>query len=306
MSVKKVLIAGGSGLVGRRLTEMLRKKGCEVAWLSRSSNRSSEVKVYAWDVFENKIDESALEGVDAVINLTGAGIADSRWTKHRKEIITESRTNATRLLGEHINRMDKAPKVFIGASAIGFYGDRGEEWMSENSEPGKTGFLPESVREIELAIEQDVPDTIRKVVPRFGVILSRRGGALPKLLMPLKFGISSSLGPGTQYMSWVHIDDVCRFLIRAIEDESVIGTFNITAPNPVTHKQMAKALTKDWNAFSLVLPVPAFVLRLLLGEMADTVLDSTRVRPQRLSDIGFEFHYPDIDVALKDLKSREI
>lgn len=304
--MRKILIAGGSGLIGNRLTERLHVKGYQVTWLSRTPGRDGEVEVYSWDVRRQVMDQKALEDAYAVINLAGAGVADGRWSDARKRLITESRTESTHLLGSAIGKMSVPPKVFIGASAIGYYGDRGNETLTEESGPGREGFLPESVLEIEAAIRSSIPAGIRVVIPRFGVVLSSKGGALAKLLFPLSLGAAVYMGSGRQYFSWVHIDDVCLFLEKALEDETFSGTYNLTAPDPVRWHAFAGALQKAWSSWSIRIPAPAFMLRLIFGEMADTLLDSARVIPARLTDNGFKFQHGELVPALQHIKKEKV
>lgn len=303
--MRKILIAGGSGLIGSRLTERLLNKGYQVAWLSRTPGKDGEVEVYSWDVKRQVLDQKALEGTYAVINLAGAGVADGRWSDARKRLITESRTESTRLLGSAIGQMAVPPRVFIGASAIGYYGDRGNDILTEESGPGRRGFLPESVLAIEAAIRSSIPAGVRTVIPRFGVVLSSKGGALAKLLFPLSLGAAVYMGSGKQYLSWVHIDDVCLFLEKALEDESFSGTYNLTAPDPVSWYDFAGALQEAWSSWSLRLPAPAFMLRGIFGEMADTLLDSARVIPDRLTKAGFTFQHGELVPALRHIKKEK-
>jgi uncharacterized protein len=300
---KKVLIGGGSGMIGARLTEWLLEADYEVCWMSREPEAGGIVREYKWDVSSGHVEEGALEGCHAVINLAGAGIADKRWTERRKRLIVESRTKTTRLLGKAMGGGSKLPSVFIGASAIGVYGNRPGEVLSEESDPGTRGFLPESVQQIEEAIKSEIPEGVRKVIPRFGMVLSSTGGALAQFLGPLKLGVASYMGSGDQTYSWVHIDDVCRFVIEAMKDESINGVYNVTAPEAVSSKEFGRILRKEWNKYSMLMPAPAFALRLLFGEMADAILDSARVIPARLEAEGFHFKFPKLEEALSDLKS---
>lgn len=300
---KKVLIGGGSGMIGKRMTELLVEAGYEVCWLSREPEMGGVVREYKWDVGSGYVEEGALEGCHAVINLAGAGIADKRWTDQRKRLIVDSRTKTTRLLGKAMARSAELPRVFIGASAIGVYGNRPGEFLTEESDAGTEGFLPESVQQIEDAINGGIPGGVRTVIPRLGVVLSTQGGALAQFLGPLKFGVASYMGTGDQVYSWVHIDDVCRFAIEAIEGEGFVGVYNVTAPHAVSSKEFGRILRNVWNKYSLLMPVPAFALRLMLGEMADAVLDSSRVKPERLQADGFDFKFPELEAALSELKS---
>ena len=303
MENSKIVIAGGSGMIGTHLTTILLDQGFEVWWLSRSGKSQPGIRTAHWDIDNKKIEPGALDGAHAVLNLAGENIGDGRWTARRKQKIVDSRRDSTRLLGESIANLPDPPTVFIGASASGYYGDRKNEVVTEDSPPGGSGFHSQSVIQIEKAIHDFIPEKIRTVVPRFGVVLSNQGGALPRFITPLKFGLAGYMGNGRQLMSWIHIHDLCRFLIRAIKDPSIQGTYNVTTPGAITNKTFVRALRQAYNPISLLIPVPAWGLRLVLGEMADVVLDSVKIVPERMLQTNFDFHFPDIKSALTHLKT---
>jgi uncharacterized protein (TIGR01777 family) len=301
-----VLIGGGSGLIGQRLSVLLTEAGHEVRHLSRRERPFALFATYRWDVKQGEIDPAALEGVTHVINLAGAGIADSRWTESRKKLIINSRVESTRLLKRAIREQQAPIKAYIAGTANGYYGDRGSEWLAEDSAPGK-GFLATSTQSWEAAVHE-IPDELNlpTLVIRTGIVLSTAGGALPKMLLPLHAFTSTYFGDGNQYYSWIHLDDICRIFMRGITDDQFRGTYNGSGPEPVTNKAFAQALIEATEKNAVLLPAPAFALRLALGDMADTVLNSTRCSVQKLLDAGFEFEHPDLVPALRDLLERKL
>lgn len=301
-----VLIAGGSGLIGTQLSQILTDKGHEVRHFSRRPNPQSPYPTFVWDVRKGSYDTDAFTGVTHVIHLAGAGIADARWTPKRKEIIINSRTDSTRLLKEGILAHGKDVKAYLAGSAIGFYGDRAEEVLAETSGPSH-GFLSKSVSVWEQSIEELTEATqLPTLTVRTGIVLSTRGGALPKMLLPLNFLVSTYFGHGQQWYSWIHLDDICWIFLRGIEDDSFRGMYNGVAPNPERSKTLAATLIKATGKFALLLPAPAFMLRLILGEMSHTVLDSARVSTEKLEASGFTFEYPELESAVKDLIHRKV
>mgnify|MGYP001943000288 FL=1 len=303
MENSKIVIAGGSGMIGTHLTTILLDQGFEVWWLSRSGKSQPGVRTALWDIDNKKIEPGALDGAHAVLNLAGENIGDGRWTARRKQKIVDSRRDSTRLLGESIANLPDPPTVFIGASASGYYGDRKNEVVTEDSPPGGSGFHSQSVIQIEKAIHDFIPEEIRTVIPRFGVVLSNKGGALPRFTTPLRYGLASYMGNGKQWMSWIHIHDLCRFLSLALRVSTIQGTYNVVAPGAISNKTFVATLRKVYNPLSLIIPVPAWVLRLVLGEMADVVLDSVKIVPERMLQTNFDFHFPDIKSALTHLKT---
>lgn len=290
-------------MIGTHLTTILLDQGFEVWWLSRSGKSQPGVRTALWDIDNKKIEPGALDGAHAVLNLAGENIGDGRWTARRKQKIVDSRRDSTRLLGESIANLPEPPTVFIGASASGYYGDRKNEVVTEDSPPGGSGFHSQSVIQIEKAIHDFIPEEIRTVIPRFGVVLSNKGGALPRFTTPLRYGLASYMGNGKQWMSWIHIHDLCRFLSLALRVSTIQGTYNFVAPGAISNKTFVATLRKVYNPLSLIIPVPAWVLRLVLGEMADVVLDSVKIVPERMLQTNFDFHFPDIKSALTHLKT---
>jgi len=290
----KVLIAGASGLVGSALIPSLEREGAQVTRLVRSSAGAGEI---VWHPNNDQIDGAALEGFDALINLAGENIA-GRWTDEVKRKIRDSRVNGTHLLSEAIAQLKQKPKAFLCASATGIYGDRGDEPLDEQSDSGG-GFLAGVCREWEKSTEPAHAAGVRTVCLRFGPILAREGGMLAKLLTPFKMGMGGRVGPGTQYISWVAIDDVVNAIKLALKDESIRGPLNIVSPNPVTNEVFTKTLGHVLSR-PTALAMPAFAVRLAFGEMADEMLlASQRVIPKRLNDAGFEFEFPELEGAFR-------
>jgi len=301
-----ILIAGGTGLIGQRLSRLLAEKNHTVLHLSRTRNLDAEFPAYHWDLQQMTIDEDALAKADIVINLAGAGVADKRWSAARKKLIIDSRVNGNLLLKDRFVQMDAPPKAYLSASAIGYYGDRGETLVHEDDAPGELGFLPKSVVAWENAIDQVAATGVRTVAFRTGVVLSTRGGALEKMLEPLQAFLAAYFGDGQQWYSWIHIDDVCRMYVQAIEYETMKGTYNAVAPNPVRNKELTQQLVNAASKPALVLPAPSFALRLVFGEMADAILDSTKVAAEKIKQAGFQFEFPELYPALRDLLERKI
>lgn len=297
-----IVISGASGLVGSALVPFLSAGGHRVSRLVRRKGPAFGEEI-AWEPESGRIDRDALEGKDAVIHLAGENIADKRWSEAQKARIKDSRIQTTTLLSETLARLDAPPKVLLSASAIGFYGDRGEEELTEESPPGE-GFLAEVCRDWEAATKAAAEAGIRVVCLRFGVILSKEGGALKKMLTPFRLGMGGKFGSGKQYMSWIAIDDVCSALLLLLSNEDVQGPVNLTAPNPVTNQEFTRTLGRVLSR-PTVMALPAFAARLALGEMADEMLLSgQRVLPRKLLSARFTFGFPDLEGALRHLLGR--
>jgi len=299
-----IVIAGGTGLLGNRLSVLLKERGHEVLHLSRHADPKAAFQTLTWDPAKGVIDESAIARADAVINLAGAGIADARWTTARKQLIIDSRVQSAYTLLKALKHVGKA-EVYLSAAAVGYYGDSGDQLVDETAPPGK-GFLPESCVAWEKAIQGVAASGLRTVGFRIGIVLSAQGGALEKMLLPLKFGVNTYFGNGSQWYSWIHIDDVCGLFMSAIENKAMKGIYNAVAPNPVTNHQFATTLGKAWGGPSLLLPAPTFALRLAMGEMADVVLTGQRVSAKKALATGFAFQFPELEVALTDVLKRKI
>ena len=289
----KVAITGSSGLIGSALQGALDGAGHTPIPIVRSAPGHGEI---AWDPAAGTIDAEALVGVDAVVNLAGAGIGDERWSDERKRLILESRTSSTRLLASTLADLDGGPSILLSGSAIGYYGDRGDEVLTETSGPGR-GFLSEVCVQWEAAAQPAVDAGIRTAFLRSGIVQSAHGGALAKTLTPFKLGVGGRLGPGTQWWSWISIDDEIRAILHLLASD-VRGPVNLTAPNPVTNRDYTKALGRELGR-PTILPIPKFGPKLLLGsELADTLLyESQRVLPTVLEHDGFAFRHTTIEDA---------
>jgi uncharacterized protein len=291
----KILIAGSSGLIGSALIPVLERDGHEVVRLVRSNPRPGEIE---WHPNKDELGTAKLEGADVIINLAGENIAGGRWTDEQKKKIRDSRVNGTHLLSEAIAKLSTKPRVFVCASATGIYGDRGDERLDEQSESGG-GFLAGVCREWEKACEPAMKAGVRVVNLRLGPVLAKEGGMLAKLMTPFKMGMGGKVGSGKQFISWVAIDDVVNAAKLAIDNESFNGPLNVVSPSPVTNEEFTKTLGHVLNR-PTALAMPAFAARLAFGEMADEMLlTSQRVIPKKLTDLGYEFHYPELEGALR-------
>jgi len=295
----RILISGGSGFVGSALTKLLRANGHAVSHLVRPTARTEAADV-PWDPLAAKIDAPPMEGTDAVVHLSGASIAARRWTPARKAELRRSRIDTTRVLVDTLVKLRQKPRAFVCASAIGYYGDRGEEILTESSSCG-TDFLALLASDWEAEAERAERGGIRTVQLRFGVILDAHGGALPKILKPIRWGIGGRLGSGQQWMSWIALEDAADAARNAIFDERYHGPINVVAANPVRNSEFTRVVARILHR-PAVFPVPKFALRLALGEMAQPLLlASTRVRPERLMELGYTFRYDNLEAALQKM-----
>jgi uncharacterized protein len=293
----KILISGSSGLVGTAATTALQSDGHSVAHLVRPG-RAAKAGDVQWDLMRATVDVAGIEGVDAVIHLSGAGIADGRWTDDRKQVLRSSRIDTTRVLVDSLSRLKQKPRLLMVASAIGYYGLRGDEILTESSTNG-TDFLALVCRDWEAEASRAAAMGIRTVMLRFGIILSGKGGALPRMLTPFKLGLGGRLGNGQQWMSWIAIEDVIGIIRHTIANEQVSGPVNVVAPNPVQNEEFTRLLAAMLHR-PAIFPAPAFLLRLALGEMADAVLlGSDRVKPERILAAGYKFRFEILEPALR-------
>ena len=291
----KIAIAGASGLVGSALIPSLTHDGAAMTRLVRTTAKAGEIE---WHPNQDSLSAQSLEGFDVIINLAGENIAGGRWTDEQKRKIRDSRVSGTHLLSEAIAKMNVKPSAFICASATGIYGDRDDETLDEQSESGG-GFLAGVCREWEKACEPAIKAGVRVVNLRLGPILAREGGMLAKLLTPFKMGMGGKVGSGKQYISWVALDDVVTAIKLTISDQSMRGPVNIVSPNPVTNEEFTRTLGHVLNR-PTALHMPAFAARLAFGEMADEMLlASQKVLPKKLTSMGFEFKYPELEAAMR-------
>lgn len=292
----RVAITGASGLLGRALTPHLLARGYDVVPVSRRAMPNG----IRWDPASGQLEATAFEGLYGVIHLAGENIAEGRWSAARKRALRESRIGPTRLLAETLAGLASPPSVLISASAVGIYGDQGDQLLTEES-PAAADFLGKLGSEWESAADAARAAGIRVVHPRLGIVLSQEGGALAKMLPSARLGLGGPLGDGRQWMSWIAIDDVLEIFTRMLTDDALIGAINVVAPEPVLNAEFAATLGRVLGR-PAVLPVPAIALRLLFGEMADAaLLASTRVLPTRLSVSGYTYSHPTLAPALHHL-----
>jgi uncharacterized protein (TIGR01777 family) len=303
-----ILMTGATGLVGTALVKTFAGEGHTSYRLTRAETheRTREAGVFdvPWNPSSSQIGRSADSSllqvpadVNAVINLAGAPVVGGRWTNERKAVLRSSRVDTTRGLVSAIAKMEKKPRVLISASAIGYYGDRGDELVTEKSAPGRD-FLAELAKEWENEAVKAEKFGVRVVLLRFGIILAKQGGALPKMMMPFKFGLGGKLGSGRQWTSWIALQDVVAIVQEALCNENWKGPVNLVAPQPMRNSDFTKALAKAMHR-SAIFPAPAFALRLAMGEMADTLLGGVRVAPQVLEQHGYRFVHENLDEALR-------
>ena len=287
----KIAMTGSSGLVGSALMPILISAGHNVVALKRPHD---------WNPDQGTVNLSAFSGVEALIHLAGENIASGRWTAAKKQRVLDSRTKGTRLISETISRMEKPPQVLVSASAIGYYGDRGDEVLIEDSAPGK-GFLAEVCSQWEAATDPATRRGIRVVHLRIGLVLSPNGGALGKMLLPFKLGLGGRIGSGKQFWSWISLDDLCGAIVHCTQATGLHGPVNIVSPTPVTNSEFTKSLGRALGR-PTIFPVPTFVLRTALGEMADAlVLASARVEPTKLTASRFVFRHTELNSTLRYL-----
>ncbi len=305
-----VLITGGTGLIGQALTAELLQANHRVTVLSRSSQNAMTAQgavVHPWDAKTSKDWEHLLQDTDAIVNLAGenlagTGLLPSSWTPEQKQRIRESRIHAGEAITQAISTTSRVPKVLIQASGIGYYGPQTDSRVTEDHPPGDD-FLAGLAQEWEASTAEVERQGVRRAVIRTGMVLSRHGGALPKLLLPYKLFVGGPLGSGHQYISWIHIMDEVRAIRFLIDHETASGPFNLCAPNPLTNADFSKVVGRVLVRPSL-LPTPALVMRWILGEASTLVLDGQRAVPMRLQEAGFKFRFPDAEAALRDLLHR--
>tara|TARA_R110000868_G_scaffold194422_1_gene439853 strand:+ start:1129 stop:2037 length:909 start_codon:yes stop_codon:yes gene_type:complete len=296
-----ILITGGRGLVGSVLTQNLLNKGHKVRHLSRSKKALANIEVFEWDIKKGAIEQAAFENLDAIIHLAGESVADKKWSPKQKEIIVSSRTASAKLLYNAVSKMERKPSVFISASGVGYYGiDTKEELMTENSEKGD-GFLSDVVEEWEKGADKFSSLGMRTVKLRIGLVLAKNGGALPKMVQPVKYYVGSPLGKGKQEVSWIHIDDLARLMVYALEHAEVDGVYNAVSSNPVTNSEMTRSIAKTLDKPLFMPNVPEFVLKLLLGEMSAIVTGGNKVSNKKIKSIGFQFQHENIDETLSQI-----
>jgi uncharacterized protein (TIGR01777 family) len=296
--MKKVLITGGTGLIGKRLSFLLASRGYEVRILSRNDSSNSVYKTFVWNVTEQYINDSAFEGLNHIIHLAGAGIADKRWSEKRKKEIIASRVASTNLLYNTVKRLKTPLSSFISASATGYYGSVTTETIFEEIDKPAKDFLGKVCSLWENSIFQFNEIKIRTVALRTGIVLSKDGGALKKMKTP----VITALGNGKQYMPWIHIDDLCELYIKAIQDEQFKGAFNAVSSEHISNLSFSKKISKIFNHPFLAIGVPSFILQIVFGEMSTIILNGSRISANKIQQAGFKFKFENLEKALKNLR----
>lgn len=298
----KILLTGGTGLVGMALAQALLKKGHQVSFLSRKAQEIPNIEVFEWNVARNFINERALKEADVLVHLAGENVGDGKWNEDRKRFILESRTLTTRLLAERLKTVPNQIKTVICASGVGIYGlDTAEKVLSEESPTTTNDFLAKVTTLWEKEIQQIDNQRFRTIILRIGVVLAKQGGALEKMAQPVKMFVGAPLGSGKQYVSWLHIDDLVAIFVKAIEDNNLSGIYNAVSPQPATNEELMQTIGRVLKRPILPINVPEFVLQLIFGEMAQIVLGGNRVSSQKIEESGFRFQYPQLENALQNL-----
>ena len=298
----KVLITGGTGLIGRNLTNLLAERGYEVRILSRTCTNKTKFSTYCWDIKIGYIDKAALKDIDYIIHLAGENIGAGWWTKKRKQIIIDSRVNGSELIFKTIQEMGIKPKAFISASAVGFYPafKESEKAFSEDDLPG-TSFLSDICVKWENAADNFQKAGIRTVKIRTGLVQDKKDPGLNKILLTAKFGVLPVFGAGKQYFPWIHINDLTQLYIAAIENDKFNNAINAVAPEQITNHQYIKAIKNTVKQKKIIIKIPLFLIKLLFGEMSEVLINGTKVCSNQQENIGFDFRYKDINSALKNI-----
>ena len=294
--IKNILITGGSGLVGQAIKELLMTKGYQIAVLSRKNPNQSK-EIYTWNIDKQELDPKAIEFADCIIHLAGENISSQRWTNKQKQKILSSRTASTNVLFNAISKSDKKPKLFISASAIGYYGTLDSDIIFKETDQSGNDFLAETTKEWESSVDNLKEFDLRLVKYRIGVVMSKKGGALPKMLGPLKFGFGTPLGSGKQYIPWVSLNDLSRLFLYAIQNEQINGAYNAVNTNHITNKALTKQLCNYKKKLFIPIGVPSLLLKLIFGKISSILLYGSRINNQKILDAGFIFK----DQKIKDV-----
>ncbi len=304
--MQTVLITGGTGMVGTSLTQLLLSKGYQVIILTRKPQTSpiSNLTYAVWDIAKGTIDPLAFEKADTIVHLAGAGVADKRWSKKRKQEIVDSRVMSGALLVKYLTAHTHQVKTVVTASAIGWYGpDTAESLMNgfTETDPVDGAFLGDTCKQWEDSVKPIETLGIRLVTLRIGIVLNKQGGALAEFIKPAKFGLATIFGTGNQMVSWIHQNDLCKMILFGIQTASLKGVYNAVSPDPTSNKDLIIAITKKLRGFYLPIPVPAFVLNIMLGEMSIEILKSAKVSSNKIQEADFKFDYPTLNSALHEL-----
>ncbi len=301
--IKTILITGGTGFVGKGLVKLLLQKGYHINLLVRGEAVKMEdanLKTFRWDVYKGEIDKDCIQNADAIIHLAGEEIAAKRWTDERKKQIIESRTKSIRLIYDLLRKNKNQVKHIISASAVGYYGDRANELLTEESLPSKD-FLAETCIQWEEAVDEGRKLGLRIVKLRSGIVLDEHGGVLSQMNKPLQFGLALVPGSGTQWVSWIHFQDAINIYLYALENENIEGVYNMVSPEPVTLDELTRCIAKAKKISPLLINVPEFALKIAIGEMSLMVLESTKVSSGKLWESGYKFKYPKIKEAMDEI-----
>lgn len=299
--MEKVLITGGTGLIGSHLSKKLQENGYEVAILSRTKKIGSAIPTYMWDYNTSKIDKEAIDSVDFIIHLAGANISEKRWTTKRKQQILDSRVKSGELILNNIIEQKKEIKAFITASAIGYYGSITSDKIFVEEDNHFNDFIGNTCRLWEQSADKFQSIGIRTVKLRTGIVLTKKGGALAKMITPINYGIVALLGKGKQYLPWIHIDDLCDIYVKAIDNSKMKGAYNAVAPEHLSYKEFSKQLAIVFQKPSLNINIPSFIIKIIFGKMSEILLNGSRVSSNKLVKAGYNFKFPSIQNALTDL-----
>lgn len=300
--MKTILITGGSGMIGRRLSEILFEKGYNVIWLSRERDLNAEIPQYRWNYQKNEIDKEALEKANVIIHLAGSNLGEGMWTPRKQQNIVDSRVQTTKLLLGTVMMMSKRPEAFISASAVGYYGmHTSNKIYSEEDQPAQNDFLSTTCKEWENAANHFQEDLgIRTVILRTAFVISSENEGFEKMKTLTRFGLGAPLGTGNQYMSWIQLEDLCNLYVKAVENSHMRGVYNAVAPQQVTNAQFMKALAKETHRPFIFPKIPAFMIRFFLREAAGMILEGSRVSAQKILTDGYQFCYPTVNEAIRE------
>ncbi len=300
--MKTVLITGGSGMIGKRLSDLLIEKGYKVIWLSRERFKNAKIPRYRWDYRKNEIDIEALEQADIIVHLAGYSLGEDSWTRHKKQVIVESRVQTSKLLLDTCKSINKTLEAFISASAVGYYGMVTDDKIyTESDKPARNDFLSRTCKKWEsAAFRFDEELSVRTVAIRTAFVISGQSDAFKKMTLPVRIGLGAPLGRGSQYFNWIHLDDICGIYIKAIEDVNMRGVYNAASLEYSTNAEFMKKMAKAMNRPFFMPKIPSFLIRLIMGESSGMVLEGSRISSQKIVDEGFEFSFPTSDQAIKD------
>jgi len=301
--MSQIIITGGTGQIGKQLSNLLINKGYDVALLSRDpgKNKNSEIQEYHWDLDKCEIDQNAINSCDHIIHLAGTNIGEKRWTRERKKQIVESRTKSANLIFDNLNKNNNRLKTFISASAIGYYGSITSDHVYVETDTPAMDFLGKTCKHWEDSADKFDSLGIRVVKIRTGIVLSPDGGALSRFVLPAKIGLGSGIGSGEQFMPWIHIDDLCNLYLRAIENDDMEGPYNAVAPEHITSNEFARKVSATLNKPFWLPKIPAIILKIMFGEMSGMLLNGSRVSSEKIITSGYNFKFPSINNTLESL-----